>query len=288
MVRHLFIVVLFLFLMSFSAFSGQLSIMAENDITGHTDHYFTHGTRIQYVEDNNWGFSVGQNMYTPDQKWREDLMPSNRPYAGYLYGSVFNTSYLANRDEFFTELQVGVVGPDSYAEKTQIWVHEHIGSMMPMGWDNQIPNHFAFLLINRYTTHFLESKYFSIDPYIGSQVGNLADNVNAGFNVYVGYNLPTDRNQGRLIPFKVVRGNNWNPYAYLYAGVEPRLVLYNMLLEDKRFTIHTESFVYDENAGLVIGCTYFELSFTLCVRSREFEEQPKPENFGSAKISINF
>ena len=81
---------------------------------------------------------------------------------------------------------------------------------------------------------------------------------------------------------------DWNPYAYVYAGVEPRLVLYSMMLEDHRFTIHPESFVYDENAGLVIGCKYFELAFTFCLRSKEFDEQPKPEKYGAAKISINF
>ena len=285
-----FVFVFVFWTMLSSSFAGQVSIMGENDVTAHTDHYFTHGTRFQYADNDNWGIAIGQNMYTPDDKKATYLVPDDRPYAGYLYGSGFYTYYLASGDEFFTELQMGMVGPDSYAEQTQIWVHEHIHSALPMGWDNQIANHFAVLLMNKYTTHILSSKYFSIDPYVGSQVGNLADNLNAGVNVYLGYNLPPNRNQQRMIPFKAVMGDNggWNPYAYLYAGVEPRLVMYSMLLEDRRFTIHPETYVYDENAGLVLGCKYFELAFTLCIRSREFDEQPEPEKYGAAKISFGF
>jgi len=271
-----------------SSFSGQVSIMAENDVTYKTDHYFTHGTRIQYTDDLNWGVSIGQNMYTPDDKEAAELIPYDRPYAGYLYGSAFDTIYLKNRDELSLELQMGMVGPDSYAEETQKWIHEHTGSYIPRGWDNQIVNHFAFLLNSRYTAHVFDNKYFAFDPYIELQAGNLADYLNAGFNVYIGYNLPSNRNQYRVIPFKAVLGDNCNPYVYVYGGVEPKWMMYNMLLEDERFTIHPESLVYDRNVGLVIGCKYVELAFTLCLRSKEFEEQIEVEKYGSVKVSVGF
>jgi lipid A 3-O-deacylase len=281
--------ILVFILLSSSAFSGQLSIMAENDCTAHTDHYFTHGTRIQYTDDNNLGYAIGQNIYTPDNKTASELLPNDRPYAGYLYGSTFDTIYLQNKDEVFAELQLGITGPYSYAYETQKWVHEHIGNEVPKGWSNQIPTHFEFLIIDRYTTHLYENKYFAIDPYVGTYLGNLQDSFNAGVNVYAGYNLPSTRNQQRVIPFKAVRGDNsWNPYGYVYLGLEPKIVLRNMLLTDPRFTIHPNTSVYDRNAGLVLGCKYFELAFTLCLRSKEFEEQPQPEKFGSAKISVNF
>ena len=279
---------LFVFLLSSSLFAGQVSLMAENDITAGTDHYFTHGTRLQYTDNDYWGIALGQNMYTPDDKDAKELLPDDRPYAGYLYAGGFYTYYLDSGDEFFTELQLGMIGPDSYAEQTQIWVHKHTGSLLPLGWDNQIPNHFAALLINRYTTHIYENKYFAIDPYAGTYVGNLFDSVAAGINVYIGYDLPKDRNNHRVIPFKAMVNDGWQPYGYLYVGIEPRYVFYNMLLEDKRFTISPNEFVYDRNAGLVFGCKYFELAFTFCYRSDEFDEQPKPEKFGSAKISVNF
>jgi hypothetical protein len=279
--------VLLLLSLSVSAFAGQVSLMLENDVTYHTDFYYSHGTRIQYLDDANWGISVNQNMYTPVEKTIKELIPDDRPYAGYLDIGVFDTIYFDD-SEFFIEGQIGTIGPHAYAEETQTLIHKWIGSVVPLGWSNQIPNHATILIITRYTTHIFDNKYFAIDPYVGAQVGNLADNLNCGFNIYAGYNLPSDRNNQRVIPFKGIKGIDWNPYAYVYAGIEPRLVLYSMMLEDHRFTIHPEYFVYDENAGLVIGCKYFELAFTFCLRSKEFEEQPKPEKYGAAKISFNF
>lgn len=284
---RIFITFLIFILTSLTSLANQVSIIAENDFIYHTDNFFTHGTRLQYIDDR-CGYTIGQNIYTPHDKNSKDLIPTDRPYAGYLYGSIFDTIYSDNGDSLWGELQVGMIGPDTYAEQTQIFIHELIHSKIPLGWDNQIPNHFAFLLINRYTTHIYEKEYFAIDPYIGSSLGNLADIINIGFNIYAGYNLPPDRNQQRIIPFKGNIEKEWNSYAYLYAGIEPKLVLYNMLLEDHRFSIHPESFVYDRNVGAVFGCEYFELSFTLCFRSKEFEEQYKAESFGSAKISVNF
>lgn len=276
-------------LSSISATSGQFSIMAENDLTANTDRYMTHSTRIQYTGDDNIGYAFGQNIYTPDDKKAYELLPNDRPYAGYLYLSAFDTFNLKNNDEVFVELQLGITGPYTYAYQTQKWVHEHIGNEVPNGWSNQIPTHFEFLLINRYTTHIYESKYFAIDPFVGTYLGNLQDSFNAGVNVYAGYNLPASRNQQRTIPFKAIRGDNdWNPYSYVYVGLEPKIVVRNMLLIDPRFTIHPETSVYDRNAGLVLGCKYLELAFTFCMRSKEFEEQPKPEKFGAAKISFNF
>lgn len=270
------------------AFADQISILAENDTTYSTDQFFTHGTRIQYTDDSGWGYTIGQNMYTPRDKKTETLIPDDRPYAGYLYGSIFNTIYFNNGNDLYIEGQLGIVGPHSYAEETQTWVHKSIGNDVPAGWDNQIPDSVTCLLIGRYTTHIMEGKYFAIDPYVATYLGNLADSINGGINLYAGYNLPKDRNNNRVIPFKAINESVWNPYSYLYIGIEPKLMFYNMLLEDDRFSIHPELFVYDRNAGLVIGCKYFELAFTLCFRSKEFEEQPKPEKYASAKISVGW
>ena len=102
----------------------------------------------------------------------------------------------------------------------------------------------------------------------------------------MGYDIPESRNQ-HVIPIKASRGG-WSPYAYMYVGLEPKYVMYNMTLQDPRFSIHPETFVYDRNIGWVIGCNYFEITFTLCLRSKEFEEQIQQEKFGSVKLSASF
>jgi len=281
-----FVIIFILSLLSFPIHADQFSIMAENDLIFKTDNYYTHGTRFQYTR-NDYGYCIGQNIYTPNNKKATYLIPNDRPYAGYLYASIFHTYYLDNGNDFFLEGQLGVVGPYSYAKQTQIWVHEKTKSEMPMGWSNQIPDHLAFVLQPKYTWHVYDNKYFAIDPYVGGTFGNVADYINVGFNIYGGYNLPSDRNNPRTIPFKATE-NNWNPYAYVYLGLEPKIMLYSMFLQDNRFTIHPETFLYDRNTGIIIGCNYFEIAFTWGLRSKEFEEQLGAEKYGSAKISFKF
>jgi len=267
--------------------AGQFSLFAENDVIYHTDHYYTHGTRLQYIDNNDLGYTFGQNMYTPNNKSIKELQPDDRPYAGYLYAGMFKTYYFTNNTELFVEAEFGTVGPNSYAEETQIWVHKHIGSMLPAGWDNQIANHAIALLVTKYTTHFLSSEWFSIDPYVGAKLGNLMDDVNAGINVYAGYNLPKSRNSSRTIPVKL-ENPKWNFYSYVFAGIEPKLVFYNMTMNDKRFDIDPNLFVYDTSYGVVMGCKYCELSVSWCESSKEFDKQVVPEKYGSIKLSFSF
>jgi len=293
-IKELLLIIVLLFLSSF-VYSDQFSIFLENDVVyGQTDHFYTHGTRLQYNVDGNdsenYGFAIGQNIYTPDDKASTVLIPNDRPYAGWLYGSAFDTVYnqLLTRDQFHNELQVGMVGPDSYAEQVQTEFHKIIGSDLPMGWDNQVYNHFGVLLMSKYTVPAYENSYCAIDPYVGTSVGNLSDCIDTGFNAYIGYNLPANRSEQRVITFKAIRNEGWKPYAYMYFGLEPKFMMYNMMLEDPRFSIHPESFVYDRNLGWVVGCTQFEVAFTLCFRSREFEEQLQQERFGSVKLTFAF
>lgn len=275
---------LLLMLFPVKLIAGEFSLIAENDVPYKTDRFFTHGTRFQYQQDD-YMFSIGQNMYTPINKKATWLIPDDRPYAGWLYASVGKTYYSTNF-EFFIENQLGAVGPNAFAGETQNWMHKHIGSSPVCGWSNQIPNHVGELLIGRATYKLYDTKYIGVDPFAEIGVGNLVDYCSAGLTAYLGYNLPENKCTGRDIPFKLSRG--WDPYIYTFFTVEPKLMLYNMLLEDPRFTIHLNHSVFDQVAGVVAGCKYFELKFSLCYRSKEFEEQEDSARYGSASISVKF
>jgi len=281
------ITILFLYF-AIRAEAGQFSLFAENDLVYHTDEFYTHGTRLQYITDNDLGVAIGQNMYTPTDITIKELIPNDRPYAGWLYFSTFVDVLPYWGGELFIENQIGMTGHDSFADDTQTLIHKWIHSRIPKGWNNQIPNHFGELLMGKYTYSLIGNKYFAIDPYIGAGVGNIVDYANHGILVYLGYNLPKNRNLTRTISFKVAENTGWNPYAYVYGGSELKYMAYNMLLSDSRFTIHPNDMIIDKLSGVVVGCRYVELAFTLCYRSKEFIEQEKDERFGSAKISINF
>lgn len=292
--RNLSLMIILLCLTYDTTSADQLSVTAENDVIYKTDNYFTHGTRITYATNTNMGIAIGQNIYTPYDKEATALLPYDRPYAGYLYGSIYETLKL-DTGYLYTELQLGVSGPMALAEETQTWIHEQIGSAVCKGWANQTYNHFAWLIATKYVLPVLDTTpYFAVDPYVNVIAGNVGDYLSAGINVYAGYNVPADRSQPKTIPYKSVKPLSLDMltacryYAYVYAGIEPKVMLYNAFLEDKRFAIHPETLVYDRTLGIVVGCDHLELAFTLCFRSKEFEEQALPERFGSARVTVHF
>ena len=91
--------------------------------------------------------SVGQNIYTPENIRETALINTDRPYAGWLYAgfSLFNEkrpSTLSTKwDSLNTlELDIGIVGPQSYAQDVQKMVHQYINVTRPNGWDHQLKN----------------------------------------------------------------------------------------------------------------------------------------------------
>ncbi len=61
------------------------------------------------------GILIGQIIYTSEDLERRDLILDDRPYAGYTYLGV--SVHRTDPEIMDTiELDVGIVGPDSYAE----------------------------------------------------------------------------------------------------------------------------------------------------------------------------
>ncbi|MDP6952723.1 MAG: DUF2219 family protein, partial [Alphaproteobacteria bacterium] len=118
---------------------GTLTVMIENDRVANTDRHYTHGTRIAWIspagDTPGWGdslieavplfdasgerrigYGAGQLIFTPDDIGRSSLDTSDRPYAGWLYGTVsLHTSGETRRDSI--ELALGLVGPGAGAEQ---------------------------------------------------------------------------------------------------------------------------------------------------------------------------
>jgi hypothetical protein len=144
----------------------------ENDLFFQADQYYTNGVQLAWwspqstpaslttkligalCDENTCNpgtyeygrYKFGQLMYTPENITKARNQPYDRPWAGLLYLSkdwVYDADKAGRHS--FTAL-VGVVGPYSYAEQTQKWIHETFTGKPPNGWDNQIGSEFALLL----------------------------------------------------------------------------------------------------------------------------------------------
>ena len=277
----------FIILLAMATYGDQVSLYLENDVIFSTDHYYTHGTRIEYWPSaGDWNASIGQNMYTPDDKLVAALQPYDRPYAGYLYGAV---GYVTNDALLYveTELQVGMTGPDAYGKQTQDCIHKLVGSGLWPGWNNQIHNSFIVQNWTKVSCPSDISSWFDIVPNATFDVGLLEDYASAGVTSYLGYNLPafapvTD------IPLKLSLHQPATFRAYLDAGAEARYVAYNRLLEDPRYAISVSPVVCRGYAGVNLEYDGHALVVGFEMTSVEFREQPAAERFGTVELKFNF
>ncbi|MDA0786860.1 MAG: lipid A deacylase LpxR family protein, partial [Proteobacteria bacterium] len=137
------------------------SVQWENDRFSKTDRHYTNGFRLSWVSgardgDPAWvkdvlemlypfaslrqgrvGAALGQSMFTPEDKTTTALVPTDRPYAGWLYGAISvhaetrrvvpaNPSAPAAGTNMLdtVELNIGVVGPWSLARQAQDKFHD--------------------------------------------------------------------------------------------------------------------------------------------------------------------
>ncbi|MEJ2469892.1 MAG: lipid A deacylase LpxR family protein [Desulfuromonadales bacterium] len=308
--------------------SGILSVQVENDLWGSgADRYYTHGTRISYLSSEEtpaWlkqaarlvpifsrvghlrtSYAIGQSIFTPEDITRRELIEDDRPYAGWLYGAVGLISDHRVRDGNLQsnrfdslELNIGVVGPNAFAEETQTWVHKIVDSPKPQGWDNQLRNELGLMLV--YDRQW-QAQYISeiaglgvdVTPHVGGTLGNVMTSLSFGTTLRLGQDLPSDYGPPTIRPslpgsgfFRPTRGFGW----YLFAGLEGRYVLHNIFLDGNTFrsshSVDRIPWVGDLQAGLVLTWGDVRLSFCNIFRSDEFDGQKSSTEFGSISLSM--
>ena len=241
------------------------------------------------------GFAIGQNFYTPEDLSVVELIPNDRPYAGWLYGAALLqiTDDELRRQHSF-EMQVGIIGPESGAEWIQTELHELIDSEAPLGWDNQLPTEPAVNLTYRYRRR-LGGDHLDLVPHFGANLGTLMVTGNAGATVRAGWNISGFPQT--IIPATgepIDRGERPDWELYLFAGAEGRAVAHNIFLDGTVFSdshsVEREDFVYDLTGGLSLRYKNWRFQYTFVRRSEELTPPPAGDDgiheFGSLTIGI--
>jgi lipid A 3-O-deacylase len=307
-----------------SSDDGILTMQFENDLFGNSDGHFTHGTRLAWMAPENrvpeWVtdaasyvplfdetaskrvvFSLGQNIYTPDDITARNPDPNDRPYAGWTYIGVGLVSVDGDQLDNL-QLDIGIVGPYSLAEDVQKAWHEWFGFARPEGWDSQLRNEPGFVLT--YERKWRQWKRFGLigldgdlTPHAGASVGNVLTQAATGFTIRLGNDLARNYDYGppRIRPslpgsdfFVLGGGFSW----YVFAGIEARGVLRNIFLDGNTFrdsaSVDKKPFVGDIQAGVAFIIGPARVSYTHTWRSREFETQDDTDQFGALSLSLAF
>lgn len=305
---------------------NYLSFSFENDaIGGGEDENYTSGVRLTYFdvetpmppiidtlaeaiptfdinETTSTFFTLGQNLFTPEDITIRANQPDDRPWAAWLYGSVGLATVTKNHlDEL--EFTAGVVGPQALGEQTQRFVHKRITkSDIPRGWDNQLDFEPGLIVSWRrrwpiwYATK-LGSFRLRVEPDINLSLGNIYTYAGTGASVTFGpYSDRVQDTPPRVRPAMAGTGFFDTPDNelswYLFAGLDGRAVARNIFLDGNSFKsgpdIDKKYLVGDANVGAALTYDDYRLSYTLNYRTREFHEQDDPNIFGSLTFTTRF
>ena len=298
-----------------------LTVTEENDKYGSgTDQNYTNGTRITWFDTQaklpdatkrlvnavpgfvvnqttSVYYSLGQNMFTPQDKTRHNPDSKDRPYAGFLYASTGITSLGGNHVDDI-EATLGVVGPLSLAEQTQKIVHKIVDAPQPQGWDYQLKNEPGVILSWQRLWPEAEAVNagglrFRLAPYAGVTLGNVYTYGSSG----IMFQIVPDKYQFQSSPLRVrpaIPGSGYfsvpnNKFAWsLFGGLEGRAVGRNIFLDGNTFadsrSVDKKYFVGDANAGISFTYGRTQLSYTLNWRSEEFQGQDGGSLFGAISL----
>jgi hypothetical protein len=241
-------------------------------------------------------------MFTPGDISRDDLLPEDRPYAGWLYlgAQLIAPRQLEpdSRQVETVEIDVGMVGPASFAEETQKLIHDWIGSPRPRGWKHQLRNEPGLVL-----TYTRKWQYFGksitsrlerdLSPHIVGAIGNVYTYGGGGVLFRVGRGLRHDGGPETVRPgfpgfayFAPGAGGSW----YAFAGLEARGMIRNIFLDGNSFVdshrVDKKPVVMDLQVGFAFTVHRFRIAFVNVFRSKEFLGQESTDEYGAITLSI--
>lgn len=305
-----------------------ISLSIENDnLGGGTDRYYTSGIRATWFnaatnvpsaisemttyiptfdlrDTTSTLFTVGHNIYTPEDITQESQNANDRPWAAFLYGSVglanvtYNDTIPAHIDEL--EFTLGIVGPEALGKPTQRFVHKYVSnSPDPKGWRNQLDFEPGFIVswqrrIPNALSYHTPYASMRLEPSVNISLGNIRTHAGIGGTVVIGSDQSQDT-PPRVRPaipgtgyFAPDNGLDWQ----LFAGVNGRLVARDIFLDGNTLSdshsVDKEYLVGEASAGLSLSYDDYRLSYTINTRSKEFKAQEENSVFGSLTLTKRF
>jgi len=319
----------------------QFQLFVENDKWfGQSDRYYTNGIKFglgntlpeslrQTVRDflprfdpindeRDIGLFFGQSIYTPKVITNPAPQPLDHPWTAFLYaGFVAQQAHRdANQhtDRLDTvEIDIGVVGPLAQGQLVQTDFHKSCCTdSIPRGWRNQLPTEPAFMATFLRKWRPYEGNFVDVVPHAGVTLGTMMTLARVGGIVRIGYHLsgfgPDSIEPGGAMlqsnRRKLSLDQPWDGIeAYLFAGVDQRLVAYNLSLDGTVFHdsphVNRRPHVYDFQTGAVVrwrGLDFFgvkavNLSLLRIRRSEEFYTAAGgggPQVFGSINLGLEW
>lgn len=312
------------------------NIHLENDLFNGSDEGYTNGVKLSWVSANlkdyiydpclplwvrrlnrvfksihntgassrNMVVTLGQSMYTPLDKTRTDVIPGDRPYAGWLYlGLGYNERNTKQMDT--VQINLGIVGPAALGEQTQSFIHDLRGISNFNGWENQLHNELGIQVVAERKKKVWESStpswlQFDTITHYGASLGNVATYLNAGFELRAGKRLPKDfgtspiRSAGDSnAPLEAAVKRRFSAGGlHVFVSTDARLVAHDIFLDGNTFadshSVNKELLVGNVATGLAWQWNGGQITYAHYVSSKEFTTQTTNPGYGSITLSLEY
>jgi lipid A 3-O-deacylase len=274
------------------------ALTLENDFFAGYDHHYTNGVQAAFVVSPRTVVAIGQRIYTPTNTDSKIPDPTDRPYAGWLYGMADVRLPTAGTIDHLT-VSLGVVGSSSLGRQAQNTVHRVLGEHRAEGWDSQIGSEITAMVgyeraWPRVVSGKLDSRSYDIALRAGGALGNVFTYADAGAVLRYGRNLPDDLPVTHISLGPPRDGYRGTPEFgwYAWAGLDARAVARNIFLDGNTFKdspgVKRTPFGYDAQLGVALAWPTARVGFTMIQRSREFDGQRGNDRFGQLSLSFAY
>lgn len=248
--------------------------------------------------------TAGQAMFTPRDRYRTDLIRTERPYAGWLYlGLGYNARNERRMDS--VEVNIGVVGPAALAQQSQDMIHDLRGKPHFNGWDYQLKNEPGLQIVAERKQRIVESASgtyprFDVISHYGASLGNVRTHLNAGMELRAGNRIPDDFGSSPIRP----AGDSNAPLGggsvrhfpaggmHAFISADASVVARDIFLDGNTFTdshhVAKKHLVGDMATGIAWEWRGGKITYAHYIRSKEFVGQEGTHGYGSITLGLEY
>jgi lipid A 3-O-deacylase len=282
------------------------------------DYDYTHGTKVAVGTDGAWGWGrlagslpacrfedpsidavgpcastiveIGQLIFTPQRDSRRPV-PGQRPYAGWLYGTLAARAESPRRLRTMT-FTAGVTGPASLGGATHAGFHRlKPRARLPLGWSHQMPNEPAGAVGYSDRRLALELRR----PGVGAGLGRVADLV-ADWGIQLG-TVRTSATVGTRARFGWNVSHPWReapsgraPWElYALSGIRGEWVRHDLFLDGSTFgqsaRVERIPLLGQLEVGAGLRAWRLALEYRLVTVGQEYRTGPQSHPYGVISAS---
>ncbi len=250
----------------------------------------------------NYGVSLAQQIYTPNDKDVRELIITDRPYAAWLYVGLF-FSVKEPTQSHLLELDLGAVGPVAQGEHFQNTVHSALGINKASGWEHQLKNEPTLQLsyvqkIKTFDLHTARRTYFDLIPEFGLSLGNVLIGARTGLVARLGTNLPDNFGPSRPSAsdgesFVSTGKEKQDPQSnfYFFGALRGNAIGRDIFLDgnnyQKSHRVRRRPLTFETDLGFCVQYFPWNFVWRFTTKSPEFYEREKPNSFASVNLSYH-